>query len=104
VSGAAAGLRISREAYADRAYNPDGSLVSRKLPGAMITDPHLAAERMLRLVRELRIAAIDGTEIELDADTICTHSDTPGAVEIVTAVRAALTSAGITIAPPHQPA
>jgi|SRR5215211_2211294 len=96
-----AGLTVAREAFADRAYNSDGSLVSRRLPGAMITDPATAAERMVRLVTDGRITAIEGTEIELQADTICTHSDTEGAVEIVSAVRSALLAAGATIGPPQ---
>jgi 5-oxoprolinase (ATP-hydrolysing) subunit A len=95
-----ADLPVAREAFADRAYNPDGSLVNRRLPGAMITDPRLAAERMVRLVTEGKLTAIDGTEIELEADTICTHSDTSGAVEIVAALRSSLLAAGITIASP----
>jgi UPF0271 protein len=99
----AAGLRVAREAFADRAYNADGSLVNRRLPGAMITDPEEAARRMVRLVRDGVITAIDGVEIELQADTICTHSDTAGAVEIVTAVRAALAGAGVEIRPVGQP-
>jgi UPF0271 protein len=96
-SATAAGLHVAREAFADRAYNPDGSLVNRRLPGAMVTDPALAARRMVRLVTEGRITTIDGQEIELQADTICTHSDTPGAVEIVSAVREALVTAGVSI-------
>lgn len=93
----AAGIRVAREAFADRAYNADGSLVNRRLPGAMITDPSLAAARMVRLVTEGRVTTIDGADIEIQADTICTHSDTAGAVEIVRAVRAALIQAGVTI-------
>jgi UPF0271 protein len=98
----AAGLPVAREAFADRAYNADGSLVNRRIPGAMITDPALAAQRMVRLVTDGRIAAIDGTDIELQADTICTHSDTTGAVEIVQAVQEALLSAGVTIKAPWE--
>jgi 5-oxoprolinase (ATP-hydrolysing) subunit A len=94
------GVRIAREAFADRAYNRDGSLVSRRLPGSMITDPALAADRMVRLVTEGRLTAIDDIEMELQPDTICTHSDTEGAVEIVTAVRSALKAAGVEIAAP----
>lgn len=95
-----AGLAVAREAFADRAYNSDGSLVNRRLPGAMITDPALAAERMVRLVTEGRLTTIEGREIELRADTICTHSDTAGAVEIVRAVREALVAASVTIEAP----
>lgn len=99
-AGEAAGLRIAREAFADRAYNADGSLVNRRLPGAMITDPTEAARRMVNLVTTGTLTTIDGQSLPLVADTICTHSDTPGAVEIVTAVRQALESAGISIKAP----
>lgn len=98
----ASGLRVAREAFADRAYNADGSLVNRRLPGAMITDPAFAARRMVRLVTEGRITTVDGQEIELQADTICTHSDTTGAVEIVRAVREALVAAGVSIQSPGE--
>jgi UPF0271 protein len=96
----ARGMTVAREAYADRAYNADGSLVNRRLPGAMVTDPALAAERMVRLVTEGRVTAIDGSELEIAAETICTHSDTAGAVEIVRAVREGLLAAGVTVCAP----
>jgi UPF0271 protein len=99
-AGEAAGLRIAREAFADRAYNGDGSLVNRRLPGAMITDPDEAAARMVRLVTEGTLPTIDGQELALQADTICTHSDTPGAVEIVQAVRRGLEAAGVVVRAP----
>ena len=95
-----AGLRVAKEAFADRAYNADGSLVNRRLPGAMITDPAVAAGRIVRLVTEGKLTAIDGTELELQPDTICTHSDTAGAVEIVQAVREGLIAAGVAIRAP----
>ncbi|MEX2697384.1 LamB/YcsF family protein [Rhizobium mongolense] len=66
-------LTVVCEAFADRTYNADGSLVSRRLPGSVIHDPELVASRMLRLVKEGRIAAIDETEIELEAQSICVH-------------------------------
>lgn len=91
----AVGLRVVCEAFADRAYNADGSLVSRRLPGAVIHEPDLVAARMLRLVKEGRISAIDGTEIELEAESICVHGDTPAAVSIARAVRDALVSDGV---------
>src|SRR5215218_9413679 len=99
-AGEVAGLRIAREAFADRAYNADGSLVNRRLPGAMITDPEEAARRMVRLVTEGVLTTIDGQDLALRADTICTHSDTPGAVEIVQAVRRGLEVAGIAVRAP----
>lgn len=98
----AAGLAVAAEVFADRAYNPDGSLVNRRLPGAMITDPEQAAERMVRLVTEGRVTTIDGGEIELTAESICTHSDTPGAVAIVHAVRDGLIAAGVEIRAPGR--
>jgi UPF0271 protein len=99
-AGEAVGLRIAREAFADRAYNADGSLVSRRLPGAMITDPDEAAARMVRLVTEGKLTAIDGQDVALQADTICTHSDTPGAVAIVRTVRTRLEAAGVAVRAP----
>lgn len=99
-AGEAAGLRIACEAFADRAYNADGSLVNRRLPGAMITDPAEAARRMVNLVTTGTLTTIDGQSLPLVADTICTHSDTPGAVEIVTAVRQALEEAGVSVKAP----
>jgi 5-oxoprolinase (ATP-hydrolysing) subunit A len=100
-AGEVKGLRIAREAFADRAYNADGSLVNRRLPGAMITDPEEAARRMVRLAIEGVLTTIDGQDLALQADTICTHSDTPGAVEIVQAVRRGLEAAGIAIQAPE---
>jgi UPF0271 protein len=96
----AAGLKVALEAFADRAYNADGSLVNRKLPGAMITDPAVAADRMVRLVIDGKLSAIDGTELEFRPDTICTHSDTFGAVEIVRSVRTCLIAAGVAVRAP----
>ncbi|UWU25409.1 LamB/YcsF family protein (plasmid) [Rhizobium sp. CB3060] len=91
----AAGLRVVREVFADRAYNANGSLVSRRLPGAVIHEPNIVAARMLRLVKEGRITAIDGTDIELEAQSICVHGDTPAAVSIARAVRDALVGNGV---------
>lgn len=93
-----AGLTVISEAFADRAYNPDGSLVSRRLAGSVLHDPAEIAARMLRFARERKVQTIDGTDIALDASSICVHGDTPAAVEIARAVRAALEEAGITLA------
>ncbi|MDP9469705.1 MAG: LamB/YcsF family protein [Chloroflexota bacterium] len=98
-AGDAAGLPTSREGFADRAYKLDGTLVSRLIPGALITDPEEAADRMLRLVTEGRLRTLDGQDLELTVDSICTHSDTPGSVAIVQAVRRRLEGAGVTIRP-----
>ena len=92
-----AGLRVVCEVFADRAYNPDGSLMSRRLEGAVIHDAAKVSARILRLVAEGSIAAIDGTEVRLEADSICVHGDNPGATALAAAVRDALGSAGVTI-------
>ncbi|HEV2106641.1 MAG TPA: 5-oxoprolinase subunit PxpA [Thermomicrobiales bacterium] len=96
-AGESAGLPTAREGFADRAYNADGTLVSRRLPGALITDPDEAAARMVRLVAEGRLQTIDGQDIELRVDSICTHSDTPGSVAIVRTMRERLEAAGVAI-------
>jgi UPF0271 protein len=93
-----AGLTVICEAFADRAYNADGSLVNRRLAGSVLHDPTEIATRMCRLVVDGRIETIEGHEIELKAGSICVHGDTPAAVEIARAVRAALESAGIELA------
>ncbi len=95
----AAGLPYAREAFPDRAYTPDGTLASRRLPGALITDPAEVARRAVRMAREGRVGTIDGGEIALAADTLCIHGDTPNAVELARAVRAALDVDGIAILP-----
>jgi UPF0271 protein len=95
----ATGLPMAREGFADRAYNPDGTLVARSVPGAVITDPEVAAERALRLVRDGRVATIDGQELELSVDSLCIHSDTPSAVPMVQAIRRRFDEAGIVVRP-----
>ncbi|OYR13399.1 LamB/YcsF family protein [Brucella thiophenivorans] len=90
-----AGLRVVGEAFADRAYNADGSLVNRRLEGAVIHDPQIIAERMLRMINEQRITAIDGTEIALDAQSICIHGDNPTAVQIARTLRSTLEARGV---------
>lgn len=92
------GARVACEIFADRAYNPDATLVDRRLPGAVIHDPAQAAERMLRMVGEGAILPDEGDPIPTRIDTICLHGDTPGALEIAQAVRGALTRAGVAIA------
>lgn len=93
------GLRPVREAFADRAYTPAGTLVSRREPGSVLHAPELVASRMVRLVQDGTLEAVDGTTITLEADSICTHGDSPGAVAMASAVRDALTGAGVEIAP-----
>ncbi len=92
-----AGLRVVCEAFADRAYNADGSLVSRRLPGSVIHDPQAVAARILRLVRDGTITTIDGQEIAIEAQSVCIHGDTPAAVAIAGALRDSLVAAGVEI-------
>jgi 5-oxoprolinase (ATP-hydrolysing) subunit A len=94
-----AGLRAAREGFADRAYEADGSLRSRKLEGAVIHDPEAAAERAVRIACDGIVTAYTGEEVSLRVDTICVHGDTPGAVEIVRAIRRRLAEAGVEVAP-----
>jgi len=93
-AGQEMGLRVAREAFGDRAYNEDGTLVSRKLPGSLITDPGAVAERVLGFTRGT-MTAITGREIRIQVDTICLHGDTPGAGAIARRVRERLEAAGI---------
>ncbi len=93
----AAGLTVVCEAFADRAYNADGSLVSRRLPGAVIHDPAEVAERMLRMVNDGTIVAIDGSVIPLEAQSICIHGDTATAVVIATTLRDTLAARGVAL-------
>ena len=92
-------LPTAREGFADRAYNADGTLVSRRLPGAVMTDPEVAAARALRLVSEGRVTTIDGQDLVLAVDSLCIHSDTPGAVQIARAIRRRFDEAGIVVRP-----
>jgi len=98
-AGERAGLRVVGEAFADRAYEPDGSLVSRQKPGAVIHDPDAVVARVLRMAREGVIRAVDGTDIPLPVGTICTHGDTPGAEELVRRIREALERDGVRVQP-----
>ncbi|MEY4095176.1 MAG: hypothetical protein RLZZ53_2375 [Acidobacteriota bacterium] len=96
-AGQAAGLSVAAEVFADRAYDPDGSLTSRSKPGSVIHDTRQVVERAIVMVRDKRVVASDGSTIALQADTICLHGDTPGAAEHARAVRRGLESAGIQI-------
>lgn len=95
----AAGLRTIREAYIDRAYTVDGLLVPRGLPGAVITDIDTCAERAVSIAVRGEVECIDGAVISVPADSVCIHSDSPGAVEIARAVRNALEAAGVSVKP-----
>ncbi|SMS11225.1 UPF0271 protein PSPTO_5378 [Pseudomonas viridiflava] len=92
-----AGLTCVSEAFADRAYTAQGTLVSRSRPGAVLHDVELITARMLRLVRDGVIEAEDGSLIELEADSICVHGDSPGAVNIAHALKQRLLEAGVNI-------
>lgn len=92
-----AGLRVFHEAFADRAYNADGTLVSRRLPGAVITDPAEVAARVLRMVRDGQVVAIDGSVVPLAADSVCVHGDSPSAVAMARSVRARLESEDVVV-------
>lgn len=94
-AAADAGLTPVGEAFADRAYTPDGSLVSRREPGSVLHDADLIAERCIAMAKGEPIRDVEGNDLVLDAQSICVHGDTPGAVQIATAVRAALSEAGV---------
>lgn len=93
----AAGLRTVAEAFADRGYMPDGSLVPRSQPGAVLHDPDAVAERMLQLVRTGAIPANDGSSVRIPAESICVHGDSPGAVAMARRLRERLQAEGIGI-------
>lgn len=96
---AAAGLKTVAEAFGDRAYTPDGQLVSRREKGAVLHDPQQVAARMVRLARTGQIEAIDGSTLTLRAGSICVHGDSAGAVDMAAQIRSALVQAGVAIAP-----
>ena len=93
-----AGLTVVAEAFADRGYTPQGALVSRREPGAVLHDENLIAQRMLTLVREGCIEAVDGSMVRVQADSICVHGDSPGAVAIARALRKQFEQEGVQIA------
>ena len=93
----AAGLETVAEAFADRAYTPEGRLVSRREPGAVLHDPDVVARRAVRFATEGTVVAIDGSELSMPARSVCVHSDTPGALDLVRAVRDGMIAAGVTV-------
>lgn len=93
-----AGVRFVREAFADRGYLADGTLAPRGLDGSVLADPVEVAARAVRMVTEGIVIAVDGTEVAARVDSLCVHGDTPGAVELAIAVRAALDEAGVEVA------
>lgn len=92
------GLRTVAEAFADRAYRPDGRLVPRSQPDAVLHDPALIADRVVALVETGAVTAVDGSTISVEAQSVCVHGDSPGAVAIATAVRGRLLAAGVELA------
>ncbi|WP_048056016.1 LamB/YcsF family protein [Pyrococcus sp. ST04] len=93
------GARVANEVFADRAYNPDGTLVPRGKPGAVIEDKYEIAERVISMVKDGGVKAINGEWVELKADTICVHGDNPKAVEITAYIRSRLEEEGIKVIP-----
>ncbi len=93
------GLKVVYEAFPDRAYTSDGTLLSRRLPGAVVRDARVVAERALMMAKEGKVIAVDGTPIELDIQTLCVHGDTPMAVELVRAIRERLEGDGMVLTP-----
>ena len=96
---AEAGLTTVGEAFADRGYTASGTLVPRSAPGAVLTDPGQVAARVVRLVTSRTVTAVDGSEVPVEARSVCVHGDSPGAVAMAVAVRDALRDAGVELAP-----
>lgn len=93
------GLAVAAEGFADRSYEPDGSLTSRSIPGSVIHDADAVVARAVKMVRESRVTARNGAEIRLHIDTLCVHGDTPGAAGLARALRDGLERAGVRVAP-----
>lgn len=93
------GLKVAEEVFADRAYNEDGTLVSRSKPGSMIEDEGLAINRVIGMVKERKVETLTGKVIEIKADSICVHGDNPKAVDFVKKIREELQNAGISVVP-----
>lgn len=102
-AGEAHGLQITREVFADRNYLSDGWLVSRSRADALLNDPAEAARRVLRMLREGKVQSVEGRDVDVRAETICVHGDTPGAVEFARELRAKLESQGVRISAPQSP-
>jgi len=98
-AGRAEGLRVAAEGFADRSYEPDGSLTPRSRPGAVIHDVDAVVSRAVRMACDGVVLTADGRAIDLEVRTICVHGDTPGAAELVTRIGAALRAAGAEVAP-----
>ncbi len=96
------GVRYVEEVYADRVYNPDGTLQSRKIPGSVIHDPEKAARQALTILKEGHVIAHDGTKVKVKPETLCVHGDTPTAIAILQKIREELKKASITVRPMGQ--
>ena len=96
-AGRAAGLRVAAEVFADRAYEADGTLASRRKPGSVIHDPDAVVARAVRMVTDRTVVAIDGSVVPLDAETICVHGDTAGSDVLAARIRAGFERAGVTV-------
>ena len=95
-------LRTASEFFADRAYEDDGSLVNRRLEGAVIHDEEVAIARTVKMIKEKKVTTIHGTEIELDCRSVCVHGDNEKALAFVRRIREAFAAEGIEIAPLHE--
>ncbi len=102
-AGREQGLRVANEVFADRSYEPDGTLTPRGRPGAVLDNPEKVAARIVRLAREGKIAAVDGSDLTLAADTICLHGDALGAALLADAVLRALEAQGVAVRPLGAP-
>ena len=95
-----AGLKVAREAFADRAYNPNGTLVSRRVPGAVLSDVNQIGDRVIKMVKESKAFSVDGKTVELGrVESICVHGDNPEAVKIASTISTALMKEGVQVRP-----
>jgi len=101
-AGRAIGLRVVIEGFPDRAYRPDGSLVPRSEPGAVIVGVEDVVNRAIQMATERTVVAIDGTPLQMDVDTICIHSDTAGAATMAAWIRAGLNAADVDVRAPRS--
>jgi UPF0271 protein len=100
-AGTTNGLQIAHEVFADRNYLSDGSLVSRTRPDALLHDPEEAAARVVRMLREGKVRAVDGIDVDVRAETVCIHGDTPGAVDFARVLKSRLEKEGVSIRAPR---
>ena len=98
-AGRRAGLRVAAEGFADRSYEPDGSLTPRSVAGSVIHDEAAVVARAVRIIQEGRVRARNGADIHLHVDTLCVHGDTPGAERLAAALHEGLEAAGIAVMP-----